>query len=256
MNILVNCLDLLSVEIFELENSVGFEGCWIYHKLKLYLKESRTDKLPRSRVKSVAGILRTNESTLLATLDQLPSTLAASKGQYWQLHEITKELKTLNLRVNSLVNSRVNKGMGMGKGMGKGKGKDQGNIDPNKLDPKPTPQQPKEAPPDNSPDAPKNLKRKKDPLIEVVPNVWITDHEQDKLIKKFGSSEEAKYQALCLSKYSLQNPSRFAKYKDHYLTILDFREREISKGRQYINHPALGWCYQPNYVVEKLQGAR
>lgn len=244
MNILVNCNDLISTEIYELEAAVGFEGCWIFHKLKLWAKQNKTDKIYRAKLPTLAGILRTTPEKLIACLDHVPTLMAASQGRYWQLLEITKELKTLNLRVNAL----VNKGMG--------KGKDQGNIDPNKLDPKPTPQQPKEASPDNSPDAPKNLKRKKDPLIEVVPNVWITSHEQDKLIKKFGTSEEAEYQALALSKYSLQNPSRFTKYKDHYLVLLDFREREISKGRQFIKHPALGWCYQPNYVVEKLQGAR
>lgn len=115
MNILVNCNELINPDFVMLEAAVGAEGCWAYHKLRLFLKEQRTDKVYRGKLKYVAAVLRVPLTILEPMLDQLPTTLAAHGGQYWQLHEITKELSTLEGRLKGALKGTLNKGKGMGK---------------------------------------------------------------------------------------------------------------------------------------------
>lgn len=117
MNILVNCNELINPDFVILEHLVGADGYLTYHKLRLYLKNQKTDRLYRGKLKGIHVVLRCSESTLHNLLNasaDLPN-LIASQGQYWQFLEITKEIKTLNGRVNGLVNRHVNKGMGKGK---------------------------------------------------------------------------------------------------------------------------------------------
>lgn len=117
MNILIDCRELNRADIIELEEKVGAEGCWAYHKLRLFLKEQRTDLVYRAKVNFVASALRLGGTSLLATLDHLPETLVARTGQSWQLLEITKELKTLEGRVKGGLKGglkgTLNKGMGI-----------------------------------------------------------------------------------------------------------------------------------------------
>ena len=210
MNVLINCNELFNPDFVMLEAEIGASGCWAYHKLRLFLKEQKTDRLYRAKLSGVAVVLRLTPTDLEAIVDHLPTSLVAKQGQYWQLHEITKELHTLNLRVNSLVNSRVNKG--------KGKGKDQGIIVPTELDPKPVLPIPPPTPPKPKPQK-----------TEVAEDVFLADGELEKL--------KTTYPQLNIDKL-IKELSNYAgstgkKYKNHYKALCAWADKRLESPNGY-----------------------
>ena len=103
---------------------------------------------------------------------------------------------------------------------------------------------------DNSPLAPKNLKRKKETLDEILPNVWLCASDLKKLIDKIVIPEELKSLCMALSSYADKEPKKFKKYKDHYLVLLEWRERRHSEGKRFYNHPKTGWNYYNNREID------
>lgn len=127
MNILVNCNELINPNFATIEEIGGAECYLLYHKLRLYLKENRTDKLYRAKLVGLGTALRSNHQTLMRLLEissEVPDLIAA-RGQYWQFLEITKELVTLEGRVKGGLRypqGTLNKGKGIDKGIGSIKG--------------------------------------------------------------------------------------------------------------------------------------
>ena len=120
MNILVNCNELINPAFATLEEIGGPESYLLYHKLRLYLKEHRTDKIYRANITGLGTTLRSTHQKLLKLLEiasDIPSLIIA-KGQYWQFPEITKELTTLELRSRG-AQGHLNKGKDQGKDQGK-----------------------------------------------------------------------------------------------------------------------------------------
>ena len=77
MNILVNCDELFNPEFVMLEAEIGASGCWAYHKLRLFLKQQKTDRLYRAKIPGVAAVLRLPPTDLEAMVDLLPTSLVA-----------------------------------------------------------------------------------------------------------------------------------------------------------------------------------
>lgn len=116
MNILVNCNELINGEFAILEKLIGFDGCWIYHKLRLYLKEQKSDRLYRGKLLQISIVLRTTPERIeaIATTMLQQTSLIAGQGQYWQLLEVTRELATLEGRLKGALKGTLNKGKGKG----------------------------------------------------------------------------------------------------------------------------------------------
>lgn len=201
MNVLINCNELISPDFVMLEAAIGAEGCWTYHKLRLFLKEQRTDKVYRGKLPGVAAVLRVSVTILEATLDHMPTTLGAHRGQYWQLHEITKELDTLEGRVKGGLKGYLNKG----------KGKDI--IVDSSLKEGESERKPKSEP----------------QKTEVAEDVFLADGELEKL--------KAAYPQLDMDKIvkelSIYIGSSGKKYKSHYKTLMGFAERRLNYNNAY-----------------------
>jgi len=108
---------------------------------------------------------------------------------------------------------------------------------------------------DNSPDAPKRLKRVKEPLIERADNVWIADFEMAELSLEFGNNEELFFQIDAASKWSESNPRKFNLRKSHATIVKEFRDNKLAEGYRFFNHPKLGAKYYSlQQVVEFKKG--
>lgn len=101
MQIKINLKELTSNEIAALESVIGFEGCWIYHKLRLWLLSNRSDKLYMESLPMVAAMLRTSKEKLLLCLLNLPASLCLKGRNFWQLPEIIEQLAHLEVRLKA-----------------------------------------------------------------------------------------------------------------------------------------------------------
>ena len=56
--------------------------------------------------------------------------------------------------------------------------------------------------------------------------------------------------------YAEQWPKRFAKYKDHYRTLMAWYQRKVADGYEFFDHPQHGAGFFRTWVVERATGDR
>ena len=88
--------------------------------------------------------------------------------------------------------------------------------------------------------------------IQMTPQQWA------QFIEKLG--EPCAFH-LCeqAEAYADQWPQRWKKYKDHYLTLLNWHRHKVADGYEFFEHPVHGAGYYKPWVIDRasqLQGAR
>ena len=87
-----------------------------------------------------------------------------------------------------------------------------------------------------------------DPIITVPQKddpfgqVKMKTSEWERLLNDWGEAE-AEFMAYELQKYAETQPTKFAGYKSHYLTLQNWRRRKIERGYEFNHHDKHGWGY-------------
>lgn len=102
--------------------------------------------------------------------------------------------------------------------------------------------------------------RKIEPIKISVPfpdepgAVRMTQLQWDSFQKRLGEAC-AYYWCERAECYAADCPKRWAKYKDHYRTLLNWHQMKAGDGYEFFEHPTQGPGYYRSWVIEKvLQG--
>lgn|SRR5574343_73398 len=93
------------------------------------------------------------------------------------------------------------------------------------------------------------------PFPEEPGAVWMTPGQWDLFRVKL-TEPCAYYWCERAEDYAVQWPKRWARYKDHYRTLLNWHQMKVGDGYVWYLHPEHGPGYYKMWIVEKSREAR
>jgi hypothetical protein len=90
------------------------------------------------------------------------------------------------------------------------------------------------------------------PFPDEPGSLYMTPVEWEQFKLKLGN-ECALYWCERGEEYAEENPRRFAKYKNHYRTLLNWHQRKVETGHEWFVHPQYGAGYYKTYVIDRIR---